>query len=222
MWSCTCGSQNDEDALACINCGKERDLLESEHDEYPSALKEIEEAQMELEGSPHHVREEPVTPPVPTPVSAPRPTPAPASFHTHGETDEMETLHHEMGIEGPKSSVYDEIEDLGKELGEVPLAPPHVTEEGVYDEYAFEEEGEGSTVKKVLRIIDLSIICTIIVFVSIYSVVQIGRVEEARFSAYLSQCLGIWIRSIIATQAVLVIGGIIYFILWEPPTTRAR
>ncbi|MHC4197416.1 MAG: hypothetical protein ACYSRP_05855, partial [Planctomycetota bacterium] len=196
--------------------------LESEHDEYPSALKEIEEAQMELEGSPHHVREEPVTPPVPTPVSAPRPTPAPASFHTHGETDEMETLHHEMGIEGPKSSVYDEIEDLGKELGEVPLAPPHVTEEGVYDEYAFEEEGEGSTVKKVLRIIDLSIICTIIVFVSIYSVVQIGRVEEARFSAYLSQCLGIWIRSIIATQAVLVIGGIIYFILWEPPTTRAR
>ncbi|MEE9488780.1 MAG: hypothetical protein V3W00_08725, partial [Candidatus Brocadiales bacterium] len=63
---------------------------------------------------------------------------------------------------------------------------------------------------------------TIIIFVSIYSVVQIGRVEEARFSAYLSQCLGIWIRSIIATQAVLVIGGIIYFILWEPPATRAR
>jgi hypothetical protein len=135
----------------------------------------------------------------------------------------METLRHDMAVEGPKSSVYDEIEDLGKELGEVSLAPPpNATEEGVYDEYAFEEEEEGSTVKKVLRILDLSIICTIIVFVSIYSVVQIGRVEEARFSAYLSQCLGIWIRSIIATQAVLVIGGIIYFILWEPPATGAR
>ncbi len=222
MWSCACSSQNDEDALACINCGKERDLLESEHEEYPSALKDIEEAQMELEGSTHRVEEEPVPPPAPTPVSAPRPTPAPASFHTHGETDEMETLRHDIEVEGPKSSVYDEIEDLGKELGEVSLAPPNAAEEGVYDEYAFEEEEEGSTVKKVLRILDLSIICTIIVFVSIYSVVQIGRVEEARFSAYLSQCLGIWIRSIIATQAVLVIGGIIYFILWEPPATRAR
>ncbi len=222
MWSCPCGSQNDEDALACISCGKERDLLESAQEEHPSTLKEIEEAQRELEDSVHRVTEEPIPPPMSTHVSTPRPTPAPAPFHHHSEVDEMEELRPEVEVEGPKSSVYDEIEDLGKELGEVPLTPPHETEERAYDEYAYEEEGEGSTVKKVLRVLDISVICCIIVFVSIYAVIQIGNVEEARFSAYLSKCLAIWIRTIIVTQATLVIGGIIYFILWEPQGTSVR
>ncbi|HCN19851.1 MAG TPA: hypothetical protein DIS73_06145, partial [Planctomycetia bacterium] len=78
------------------------------------------------------------------------------------------------------------------------------------------------TVKKVLRIIDIVITCLIIVSIAIYAFVQIGGIKEAGFAAYLSKCLGIWVRSIIITQAVLIIGGIIYFVLYEPNETKLR
>ena len=51
---------------------------------------------------------------------------------------------------------------------------------------------------------------------------QIGGIKEAGFAAYLSKCLGIWVRSIIITQAVLIIGGIIYFVLYEPNETKLK
>lgn len=216
MWACPCGSQNDEDALACISCGRERDIQESAQEEYPSSLKEIEEAQRELEETTHHIEKEPI--PAPTPVEK-EPISTPTPFHK--EAEKMEELRLDTETKGSEQSVYEEMEDLGKELGEVPPTAPKEPEEKPYEEFMYEEE-EGSTTKKVLRVIDISVMCVIIVFVAIYAIIQIGGVEEARFSAYLSRCLGIWIRSIIITQAVLIIGGIIYFLLWEPKRTKVR
>lgn len=205
MWTCPCGSKNDEGVLACTSCGRERGTQESAEEIHASTLKEIEEAQKELEGvAPRKEKEVPPAQP-PPPKEAKKP----------------EELRLDMGVEEPKPSVYEEIEDLGRELGEVPLAAPEEPEEKAYEELFYEEE-KGSTVKKVLRIIDISIMCIIIVVVAIFAAIQIGGIREATFSGYLSKCLGIWIRSIIITQAVLIIGGIIYFLLREPKTTRAQ
>lgn len=216
MWTCPCGLQNDEDALACTSCGRERGLRESAQEEYPSTLKEIEEAQRELEETPYHIEKKPIPPP--------KPTFAPTSTPAHKKTEEMGRLRldMDMDIEESASSVYNEIEDLGKELGEAPLTTPRETEEEPYEEFMYEEPKEGSAAKKVLRIVDIVMTCIVIVFVAIYAAVQIGGVKEAAFSAYLSKCLGIWIRSIIITQAVLIIGGIIYFLLYEPKETKIR
>lgn len=206
MWTCPCGSKNEEEALACTSCGRERDTQESAEGMHASTLREIEEAQKELEGT--TPRREKEAPPSPTPARK--------------EVKETEELRLDMGVEEPKQSVYEEIEDLGRELGETPLVAPEEMEEKAYEELLYEEEERGSTAKKVLRIIDISIMCVIIVVVAIFAVIQIGGIREATFSAYLSKCLSIWIRSIIITQAVLIIGGIIYFLLREPKTTRAQ
>lgn len=214
MWLCPCSSQNEEDSLVCTSCGRERDLQESAEEEYPSALEDIEKAQRELEEPVHYATKE--IEPVPTP--APTPTPAPAAAHR--KTEEEEGLH--LDIEEPGQSVYEDFEDLGKELGEVSPTPPQETEAPAYEDSYYEEEEGGSTGKRVLRIIDITLMCIVIISVAIYSIVQIGGVDEARFSTYLSRCLSIWIRSIIVTQAVVIIGGIIYFLLWEPKRTKAR
>lgn len=178
-------------------------------------LKDIEDAQRELEDVAFHARKEP--------IPTPKPAPAPVSDYPRKKTEEGERLRLDMDLEEPASSVYDDIEDLGKELGEVPLtAPKEAEEEGPYEEYVYEEPEEGSAVKKVLRIVDVVVACIIIVFVAIYAAMQIGGVKEAGFSAYLSKCLGIWIKSIIVTQAVLIIGGIIYFLLYEPKETKIK
>lgn len=216
MWTCPCGSQNEEDALACVDCGMERGVEESTEESYPSALREIEKAQQELEDSTRSTEKEPIPTPSPTPIPRPTPTRVPATR----ETGHEERLG--LDVEEPEQSVYEDIEHLGKELGEVPVAPAHEAEAETYEDSYYEEEEEGSAAKKVLRILDISIVCIIIVSVAIYAIIQIGGVEEKAFSAYLSRCLGIWIRSIIVTQAVLIIGGIFYFLLWEPKTTKAR
>lgn len=209
MWTCPCGSQNEEEALACVSCGREQDIQVSAQETPSSTFKEIEEAQRELEETVHHKET------IPTPPLTPPPTP------TQKEAEEMEELRLDTEMEEPKQSIYNEIEDLGKELGEVPLATPKETEERAYEELLYEGE-EGSSVKKVLRIIDITVVCIIIVIVAIFAVMQIGGIREIGFSAYLSKCLSIWVRSIIITQAVLIIGGIIYLLLREPKTTKAR
>lgn len=216
MWACPCGLQNEEDALACVSCGKEREPRESAHEEYPSMLKEIEDAQRELEEVAYRVGKEP--------VPTPKPTHTLTSDYPHKKTEERERLPLDMDIEEPAPSVYSEIEDLGKELGETPLAARkgREAEEEPYEEFIYEEPKDGSAVKKVLRIVDIVVACIIIVFVAVYAFVQIGGIKEAGFAAYLSKCLGIWVRSIIITQAVLIIGGIIYFVLYEPNETKLK
>ncbi|MFQ5862100.1 MAG: zinc finger Ran-binding domain-containing protein [Candidatus Brocadiales bacterium] len=206
MWTCPCSSQNEEEALACVSCGRERVIQESAQEAPPPTFMEIEEARRELEETIRRKEKEAVPTPTPTPARK--------------EAEEMEELR--LDVEEPKQSIYDEIEDLGKELGEVPLTTPKETEERAYEEILYEEEKEGSTAKKVLRIIDITLVCIIIVIVAIFAVVQIGGIGETGLRAYLSRCLGIWIRSIIITQAVLIIGGIIYFLLREPKVTKAR
>ncbi len=216
MWTCPCGSQNEEDAFACVDCGMGRSVEESTEESYPSALREIEEAQQELEDSTRPTEKEPISTPTPTPIPRPTPTRVPAPKETGYE----EGLG--LDVKEPEQSVYEDLEHLGKELGEVPVAPAHEAEAETYEDLYYEEEEEGSAAKKVLRVINISIMCIIIVSVAIYAIIQIGGVEERAFSAYLSRCLGIWIRSIIVTQAVLIIGGIFYFLLWEPKRTKAR
>src|SRR3989304_5871239 len=96
MWACPCGLQNEEDALACVSCGKEREPRESAHEEYPSMLKEIEDAQRELEEVAYRVGKEP--------IQTPKPTHTPTSDYPHKTTEERERLPLDMDIEEPGSS----------------------------------------------------------------------------------------------------------------------
>lgn len=118
-----------------------------------------------------------------------------------------------------EASAFKEIEETRRELGEVPPSTPREMEEAY--ETLFEEERRGVTVKKVLRMVIVGIVCILVALIALYSVIDISSVREAKLSAYVGRCVGIWIRSIIMTQAVVIIGGIFFFLLREPRETKA-
>lgn len=158
MWKCECGAGNEEEALACINCGQER-----------GAEAGILPTQEELfTGQP------------PTPPS-------------------------EVGFEeAPREGGFEEV------------YPPQE------EEFFMGEEREGGPiVKKVFRIVVVSVMSILIVAISIYAFAQIGSIKETAFLNYLRQCLGIWIRCIILTQAVVIIGIILVLLLRETKSARS-
>lgn len=150
MWKCECGAGNEEEALACINCGQERGV---ESGTLPT--------QEELFVG------QPSTPPT------------------------------EVGFEeAPREGGFEEVYPLP-------------------EEEFFGGEERGPIVKKVFRIVVVSVMSILIVAISIYAFAQIGGIKETAFLNYLRQCLGIWIRCIILTQAVVIIGIILLWLLQE-------
>lgn len=149
MWKCECGASNEEEALACINCGQERGAKEEFFVEPP-------------------------------PTMPPR----------------------GRGFEEPT-----------RERGYEEVYPPP-------EEEFFMEEERGPSVKKILRIIVVSIMSILIVITSLYAFIQIGGIRETAFLDYVRQCIGIWIRCIIITQAVVIIGLIFIFLLRESRSAK--
>lgn len=144
MWKCECGASNEEEFLACINCGQERGA-----------------------------REEFFVEPPPTPPTR------------------------ERGFEEPaRERVLEEV-----------YTPP--------EEEFLMEEVRGPSAKKVLRIVVVSIMSILIVVISLYAFLQIGGIRETAFLGYVRQCIGIWVRCIILTQAVVIIGVILIWLLRE-------
>jgi hypothetical protein len=89
------------------------------------------------------------------------------------------------------------------------------------EEEFFIEEGGGPTAKKVLSIVVVSIMSLLIVIISLYAFFQIGNIKTTHFLAYISQCVGIWVRCIILTQAVVIIGIILIWLLKEPKPAKS-
>ncbi|MFN3467667.1 MAG: hypothetical protein ACK4WF_08210, partial [Candidatus Brocadiales bacterium] len=69
-------------------------------------------------------------------------------------------------------------------------------------------------------IVVVSIMSVLIVIISLYAFFQIGGIKEPVFLNYLRQCIGIWLKCIILTQAVVIIGLILIFLLRESKTPR--
>lgn len=88
------------------------------------------------------------------------------------------------------------------------------------EEFYMEEERGGPSAKKVLRIVVVSIMSVLIVVISLYAFLQIGGIKEPVFLNYLRQCIGIWIRCIILTQAVVIIGIILVLLLRETRSAK--
>lgn len=67
------------------------------------------------------------------------------------------------------------------------------------------------------------IITTMAVFISLIAIYAFKRVsnavEQAHGSELLWKCFAIWIKSIILTQTVLVLGGLFLFMLRKPKGT---
>ncbi len=84
----------------------------------------------------------------------------------------------------------------------------------VEEEFLIEEE-PGPSIKKIFRIAVLSIMSVLIAIISILAFVQIGGITETAFLPYLRNCIGIWIRCIILTQAVVIIGIVFLYFLSE-------
>ncbi len=119
----------------------------------------------------------------------------------------------------PRERVYEEAarergyEEPVRERGFEEVYPPP-------EEEFFVEEEAGPSVKKVLRIVVVSVMSVLVLAISIYAFLQIGGIKATAFGDYLSQCIGIWIKCIILTQAVVIIGLIIIFLLRETRFTR--
>ena len=57
----------------------------------------------------------------------------------------------------------------------------------------------------------------LISLIAIYSFIRVSSaIEQVRGSDLLWRCFAIWIKSIILTQAVLVVGGLFLFVLRKP------
>ena len=106
------------------------------------------------------------------------------------------------------------FEEAPREGGFEEVYPPS-------EEEFFGGEERGPIVKKVFRIVVVSVMSILIVAISIYAFVQIGGIKETSFLNYLRQCIGIWIRCIILTQAVVIIGIILLWLLQESKLAKS-
>lgn len=94
--------------------------------------------------------------------------------------------------------------------------------EKTYETLLFEEKEAGKgTARKVLRIMIVTFMCTALALIALFSILSINDIKDTSPSVYISRCIVIWIRSIIITQAVVIIGGILLFLLRESKEAKA-
>lgn len=68
-----------------------------------------------------------------------------------------------------------------------------------------------------LKTIIIVVMAIFITLISAYSFLSVAEaIEKIRGSDLLWQCFAIWIKSIILTQAVLVVGGLFLFMIRKP------
>ena len=71
--------------------------------------------------------------------------------------------------------------------------------------------------KQKLKAFIILIMAILISLISIYAFMRVSVViEQARGTEVLWGCFAIWIKSIILTQAILVVGGLCLFMLRKP------
>lgn len=76
------------------------------------------------------------------------------------------------------------------------------------------------TIKPKLKIFIITVMALIITLISLYSFVSVSRsIDQIRGADLLWNCFAIWIKSIILTQGVLVVGGLFLFMLRKPKGT---
>ncbi|HLE86485.1 MAG TPA: hypothetical protein VI727_02330 [Candidatus Brocadiaceae bacterium] len=71
--------------------------------------------------------------------------------------------------------------------------------------------------KQKLKAFIIIVMAVIISLIAIYAFMRVSSaIEQVRGSDLLWRCFAIWIKSIILTQAVLVVGGLFLFMLRKP------
>ncbi len=71
--------------------------------------------------------------------------------------------------------------------------------------------------KQKLRTFIIIAMAALISLISIYAFIRVSSaVEQARGVELLSRCFAIWIKSIILTQGILVVGGLFLFMIRKP------
>ena len=71
--------------------------------------------------------------------------------------------------------------------------------------------------KQKLKAFIIFVMALCISLIAIYAFMRVSSaIEQVRGSDLLWRCFAIWIKSIILTQAVLVVGGLFLFILRKP------
>ncbi len=71
--------------------------------------------------------------------------------------------------------------------------------------------------KQKLKAFIIIVMAVIISLIAIYAFMRVSSaIDQVRGSDLLWRCFAIWIKSIILTQAVLVVGGLFLFMLRKP------
>ena len=71
--------------------------------------------------------------------------------------------------------------------------------------------------KQKLKAVIITIMVVLISLISVYAFLRVSSaIDKAHGSDLLWKCFAIWIKSIILTQTVLVIGGLFLFMLRKP------
>ena len=71
--------------------------------------------------------------------------------------------------------------------------------------------------KQKLKAFIIIVMALFISLIAIYAFMRVSSaIEQVRGSDLLWRCFAIWIKSIILTQAVLVVGGLFLFVLRKP------
>ncbi len=74
--------------------------------------------------------------------------------------------------------------------------------------------------KQKLKAFIIVIMAIFISMIAIYAFMRVSyTIEHANSSELLGRCFAIWIKSIILTQATLVVGGLFLFMLRKPKGT---
>lgn len=74
--------------------------------------------------------------------------------------------------------------------------------------------------KQKLKVIIVIIMAIIISMIAIYTFTRVSlAIEHVHGSELIWKCFAFWIKSIILTQAVLVVGGLFLFMLRKPKGT---
>ncbi|MCR4318761.1 MAG: hypothetical protein NUV74_00285 [Candidatus Brocadiaceae bacterium] len=71
--------------------------------------------------------------------------------------------------------------------------------------------------KQKLKAFIIIVMAVIVSLIAIYAFMRVSSaIDQVRGSDLLWRCFAIWIKSIILTQAVLVVGGLFLFMLRKP------
>ena len=71
--------------------------------------------------------------------------------------------------------------------------------------------------KQKLKAFIIIVMAVIISLIAIYAFMRVSvAIEQVRGADLLWKCFAIWIKSIILTQAILVVGGLFLFMLRKP------